>query len=53
MAPLNRLLLVPVTFVIASGAFSLGSGSTGKSTERQTTGIPSPAGIYVLDDASE
>lgn len=52
LLPVRRLLLVHVLFVILSGSCALGGGVTGSSPRHQTAGIPSPAGIYVLDDAS-
>jgi hypothetical protein len=49
---MKRLLPVFVILVISSRAFALEGGRVRRSPEMQTAGVPSPAGVYVLDDAA-
>jgi hypothetical protein len=49
---MSQRLLVSVMLVISSGAFALGTGSGRRSPDTRSAAVPSPAGVYVLDDAS-
>ena len=49
---MNQRLLISVMLLISSRAYSLGTGSAHRSPETRSASVPSPAGIYVLDDAS-
>lgn len=49
---MSKRLLVSIILVISSGACALGAGGARSAPQMRSAAFPSPAGIYVLDDAS-